>query len=338
MLRFCLAFALLLPSALIAAPHASKNAIEEKHPGSQALALQAADNDPARAARFMQVLNQGVYQQSIIDAITRPAEAKPWKDYRPIFITPERIQGGVAFWQTHADALARVQENYKVPAEYIVAIIGVETAYGKNSGKYKVLDALTTLGLYYPPRQPFFSGELKQLLKFTEQDRIQVDVQKSLGSYAGAMGLGQFMPSSYANYAVDGDADGRIDLFSNHADVFSSVANYFIGHGWEPGGPVMTRAQKTANARALNEPGIKPVFSVGQLAEWGYRSKLTLADERLASVLKLEGMRGFSEHLIFQNFYVITRYNRSPLYATAVHQLAQAIARDYKRTLAKNTR
>ena len=310
----------------------------EKHPGMSALALAAADGDKELARKYTALLEQGDYQQSIIDAITRPAEAKPWKLYRPIFMTKERINEGVKFWQTHAAQLTAVQARYEVPAEYIVAIIGVETFYGRNVGKYKVLDALTTLGLYYPPRQPFFSGELKQLLKFSEQTKYKIDPLAAVGSYAGAMGMGQFMPSSYANFAVDGDEDGKVDLWGSNSDVFASIANYFIGHGWEPGGPVLRTASLRSGARAIKEPGLLPVFPVSQLREWGYHlpiSKTQPADDRLASLVQLEGDSGPQTIMTFQNFYAITRYNRSPLYATAVHQLAQAIAKRYRKAAPK---
>lgn len=306
----------------------------EKHPGMDALALAAADGDKELAERFNTLLEKGVYQKSIIDAITRPAEAKPWKAYRPIFMTSERISEGVKFWQTHAALLTAVQARYEVPAEYIVAIIGVETFYGRNVGKYKVLDALTTLGLYYPPRQPFFSGELKQLLKFSEQTKYKVDPLSAVGSYAGAMGMGQFMPSSTANFAVDGDEDGQVDMWNSKADVFASIANYFIGHGWEPGGPVLRVASVQRNARAIKEPGLLPVFPVSQLRDWGYHLRSGVkpapADDRLASLVVLEAENGPQTMMVFQNFYTITRYNRSPLYATAVHQLAQAIGKQYR--------
>ncbi len=323
---------LLVATALPAALNAKA---AEKHPGMGALALAAADGDKELTGKYTALLEQGVYQQSIIDAITRPAEAKPWKLYRPIFMTKERIDEGVKFWQTHAAQLTAVQARYEVPAEYIVAIIGVETFYGRNVGKYKVLDALTTLGLYYPPRQPFFSGELKQLLKFSEQTKYKIDPLAAVGSYAGAMGMGQFMPSSYANFAVDGDEDGKVDLWGSNSDVFASIANYFIGHGWEPGGPVLRTVSLQPGARTIKEPGLLPVFTVSQLREWGYHlpatSKTLPADDRLASLVQLESENGPQTIMVFQNFYAITRYNRSPLYATALHQLAQAIAKQYRK-------
>lgn len=323
--------ALLIASAL---PTLTSAKTAEKHPGMGVLALDAAKGNKELAGRFNVLLAQGAYQQGIIDAMTRPAEAKPWKAYRPIFMTNERISGGVKFWQTHAELLTAVQARYEVPAEYIVAIIGVETNYGRNVGKYKVLDALITLGLYYPPRQPYFSGELKQLLKFSEQTKYRVDPLSAVGSYAGAMGMGQFMPTSMANFAVDGDDDGQVDMWNSKADVFASIANYFIGHGWEPGGPVLRTARVQQGARVIKAPGLLPVFPVSQLRDWGYKLsadiKPALADDRLASLVVLEGEKGPQTIMVFQNFYTITRYNRSPLYATAVHQLAQAIARQYR--------
>ncbi|MGH8051031.1 MAG: lytic murein transglycosylase B [Arenimonas sp.] len=268
-------------------------------------------------------LAQAQYRQSIIDAITRPAEAKPWKSYRPIFITEARIAGGRKFMAEHREELLRVQNRTGVPAEIIVAIIGVETSYGGNMGNYKVLDALYTLGFYYPKREAFFSSELAHLFELSRVEKF--DIQQLKGSYAGAMGWGQFMPSSYLNYAQDGDNDGRRNLFVNLDDVFSSVANYFVGYGWRKGEPVFVRASADSNAQAFVPETMEAKYSLAELAQKGYRPVET-APNLPATLLTLEGNEGTEHWIGFQNFYVITRYNRSPLYAMSVFQLAQAIA------------
>lgn len=268
-------------------------------------------------------LAQAQYRQSIIDAITRPAEAKPWKSYRPIFITDARINGGRKFMAEHREELQRVEDRTGVPAEIIVAIIGVETSYGGNMGSFKVLDALYTLGFYYPKREAFFSSELAHLFELSRVEKF--DIHQLKGSYAGAMGWGQFMPSSYLNYAQDGNGDGRRNLFNNLDDVFSSVANYFIGYGWRKGEPVFVRASMDSNAQEFRPETMEAKYSLAELAQKGYRPVETVPNLP-ATLLTLEGSEGTEHWIGFQNFYVITRYNRSPLYAMSVYQLAEAIA------------
>ena len=302
----------------------------EKHPGMRALVREAAQGDAKREASYLALMEKAVYQQSIIDAISRPAEGKAWKDYRPIFLTQARIDAGVQFWRQHAAEIRRAQKKYQVPASYIVAIIGVETFYGRNVGKYRVLDALTTLGLYYPPRQQFFAGELTQFLRFSEVDTIKLDPEKTLGSYAGAMGLGQFIPTSYLKFSADGDGDGLVDLWGSQADATASVARYFNLHGWSWGAPVVVRAQVSADAKAVADTGVLPQTTLAALAKLGYGSKLKLLGDTPASLLVFEGTDGPEHYISFQNFYVITRYNRSPLYALAVHQLSLELEQAYK--------
>lgn len=268
-------------------------------------------------------LAQAQYRQNIIDAITRPAEAKPWKNYRPIFITDARINGGRKFMAEHREELQRVQDRTGVPAEIIVAIIGVETSYGGNMGSFRVLDALYTLGFFYPKREAFFSSELAHLFQLGKVENFDITALK--GSYAGAMGYGQFMPSSYINYAKDGDNDGRRNLFNNLDDVFSSVANYFIGHGWRKDEPVFVRASMDATAMPFVPDNLEAKYSLAELAQKGYRPVGNVPDLP-ATLLTLEGAEGTEHWIGFKNFYVITRYNRSPLYAMSVFQLAQAIA------------
>lgn len=275
--------------------------------------------------RIRDMLAQAEYKQSIIDAITRPAEAvKPWRDYRTIFMTQARIDGGRAFYLENRDALDRVAAQTGVPAEYIVAIIGVETFYGRNTGNYRVLDALYTLAFDHPKRAPFFAGELAQLFALTAQEP-QLDLPTLKGSYAGAMGMGQFMPSSYRLWAKDGDLDGRRDLLTHKPDVFASVANYFVVHGWERDAPVVARATFDAQQAEFVPENLEPVHPLHALAARGYRPMAGEPVAAGATVVNLDGDSGREYWLGYRNYYVITRYNRSPMYALAVHQLAREI-------------
>ena len=264
-------------------------------------------------------------KQAILDAISRPAErVKPWKEYRPIFITDARIAQGVEFWNRHAETLARAEREYGVPAQVIVAIIGVETFFGRNTGNWRVIDALATLGFDYPPRADFFRKELREFLLLTREQ--QVDPLTLSGSYAGAMGLPQFMPSSFRAYAVDFDKDGRIDIWNNPVDAIGSVASYFQRHGWVAGDPVVTRAriEGTRFADGLTE-GLEPVKSVGDLRQLGWTPLDTVDDSYAVTAFRLEGAQGDEFWMGLPNFYVITRYNRSVMYAMAVHQLSAAL-------------
>jgi len=270
-------------------------------------------------------LAQAEYKQAIIDAISRPAEqVKPWRDYRPIFLTDARIDGGRAFYAENREALDRVAASSGVPAEDIVAIIGVETSYGKITGGYRVLDALYTLAFWHPKRAPFFAGELAQLFALVKEEP-QLDILALKGSYAGAMGMGQFMPSSYRNWAKDGDGDGRRDLLDHKPDVFASIANYFVVHGWQREGAVVARADRAAGAADFVPPELDPVYPLADLAARGYRPQPGQPVAEGATLLSLDGEMGREYWFGYRNFYVITRYNHSPMYAMAVHQLAQAI-------------
>ncbi len=272
-------------------------------------------------------LAQAEFKQGIVDAISRPAEAvRPWRDYRPIFLNDARIEGGRAFHAQHREALERVAAQSGVPAEYIVAIIGVETSYGKITGNHRALDALYTLAFGYPKRAPFFAGELAQLFALGKDERLDVATLK--GSYAGAMGWGQFMPSSYRLWAKDGDGDGRRDLINSIPDVFASIANYFVVHGWQRGGPVVARASRDAGADDFIPGNLDPVYPLAALAARGYRTQPGQPSADGATLLTLDGDAGKEYWLGYRNFYVITRYNRSPMYALSVHQLAQAIRGD----------
>ncbi|MDF3844295.1 lytic murein transglycosylase B [Pseudomonas citronellolis] len=266
-------------------------------------------------------------KQSILDAISRPAErVKPWKDYRPIFLTDARIKRGVEFWNQNAEALARAEKDYGVPAQYIVAIIGVETFFGRNTGNYRVMDALSTLAFDYPPRADFFRKELKQFLLLAREQ--QVDPLGLNGSYAGAMGLPQFMPSSFRAYAVDFDGDGHINIWTDPTDAIGSVASYFKQHGWQAGEPVVSQAELSMDsAQDAVTQGLEPQMSLGQLRAAGWRTHDVLRDDLKVTAIRFEGADGPEYWVGLPNFYVITRYNRSAMYAMAVHQLAGEIVR-----------
>ena len=264
-------------------------------------------------------------KQAILDAISRPAErVKPWSEYRPIFITDARISKGVDFWKQHEAALLKAEAEYGVPPEFIVAIIGVETFYGGNTGSWRVMDALSTLAFDYPPRAPFFRKELREFLMLTREE--QVDPLSLKGSYAGAMGLPQFMPSSFRAYAVDFDGDGHINIWTNPVDAIGSVASYFKRHGWQAGGQVASRASVEGNAfeQGLTQ-GLDPVKTVAQLQALGWRSQDQLAADLPVTAFRLDGAEGAEYWLGLPNFYVITRYNRSVMYAMAVNQLAELL-------------
>ena len=291
----------------------------------RALAAEIAKEGGPAESSVLATLATVKVQQSILDAMAKPAEAKPWKDYRPLFVTDKRIDDGVAFYRENRALLERIGKEYGVPPEIIVAIVGVETNYGRLNGKYRVIDALSTLAFHYPPRAAFFRGELKQLF-LLGGTHLAYPIDELKGSYAGAMGWGQFMPTSIAQWAKDEDGDGRIDLWNSLPDITASVANYFAAHGWESGQPVAVRAQPAADARDVPADGIEPKTPVQQMEAWGY-APLSHVDAGLAStLLSLDGERGPEYWLTFRNFYVITRYNKSPLYSMAVWQLAGQIA------------
>jgi membrane-bound lytic murein transglycosylase B len=277
------------------------------------------------------LFDQTKRRQDILDAISRPAEGKPWHEYRPIFLTRSRINGGVKFWKKHAAILSKAEKEYGVDASVIVAIIGVETRYGGNTGSYRVVDALSTLAFAYPPRSRFFRKELEEFLILSREE--QIELTKAEGSYAGAMGLGQFIPSSYRNYAVDMDKDGKRDLWGSMEDILGSVTNYFHRHGWQHEQAVTMPANvKQLPAQALLDEGLKPTRTAQDLSTLGITPTQQLAADTPVALLSLEQKKGPEYWLTMKNFYVITRYNRSPLYAMAVYQLSQEIRDEYLRS------
>ena len=269
-------------------------------------------------------LNRASRQDRILALMRKPAEGKDWSEYRPIFLTNKRIQAGVSFWNKHAKILQRASKEYGVPQEIIVAIIGVETFYGTRMGGFSVLDALTTLGFDYPPRGKFFKSELEQFLLLVQEESI--DPFEVLGSYAGAMGMGQFIPSSYRRFTVDFDGDGKRDLWKSPADGIGSVANYFKAHKWKTGEPVIQLADVQGKKYAkLKANGRKLRYSKAELKAAGITSRGTVSNDEKLVFLDLHGEAG-SEHWVgHHNFFVITEYNHSVKYALAVFQLGEAI-------------
>jgi membrane-bound lytic murein transglycosylase B len=276
-------------------------------------------------AALRQQFAQVQIQQPILDAMAMPAEAKPWFQYREIFMTEERIAGGVKFWQDNDAVLRAMQQEYGVPAEIVIAIIGVESKYGAHTGKYRVIDALATLGFARPARSDFFQKELENFLLLSRSE--QLDVLQPMGSYAGAMGLPQFMPSSYLSYAVDFDHDGKRDIWKNSADAIASVANYFVRNQWHSGQPIVfpVTASGQAYQQALHH-GVKPDTSVQALQALNIHTPPQLPASTPVKLLSFQQADSEDLWLGLHNFYVITRYNHSPLYALAVYQLSQAIA------------
>ena len=308
---------------------------------SRSDAMQLADDIAARRDLPADWVRAQLGEAKNLPVVTRlmtPAGktfVKNWTVYRSRFIDPVRIRAGVQFWHANRQALARAEQQFGVPAEIIVGIIGVETIYGRNMGNFRVMDALATLTLDFPQSHPraqartdYFRGELEQVL--VTANRTGSDPFALRGSYAGAMGLGQFMPTSWDKFAVDFDGDGRIDLFNSASDAIGSVANYFVGHGWKPGlpsvFPVDMRAQGE-NLATLLAPDINPTFTAAQMAERGVRVMGAEGYERPLALIELKnGNSGPTEYIAgTENFYAVTRYNWSAFYALSVIELGREV-------------
>lgn len=299
-------------------------ALDVTRPEVREFIKKMANHDHLRRATVEAILKDAKTQQSILDAISKPAERTvPWFEYRDRFLTDKRIQKGVAFAQEHAKSLDKLREQ-GAPVSEILGILGVETMYGALSGHYRVIDALATLSFDYPPRSNFFTGELEQYLLLANEQHLLV--KETMGSYAGAMGVPQFMPRSYRNFAVDGDGDGKIDLWNDADDVLFSVANYLDQYGWHTDEPVLAEATYTPKeAPAYSIGDITLDDTVASLRTKGVVFDTTLPDNAPAVLITLQGRDGPVYRVGFNNFYVITRYNRSPLYANAVFELGRAI-------------
>ena len=265
----------------------------------------------------------------IIQAMERPKEALPWYEYRKLFITDERIGQGVNFWRRHARELARAQREFGVPPEIVVAILGVETQYGKHRGTWPVLDALTTLAFQYPPRAAFFREELKQYLLLTRE--LKLDPVRLQGSYAGALGMPQFISSSWRRYAIDFDGDRRADLLDSITDIIGSVANFLRVHGWERDAPISDAAHLEGTLYLwIEKLGVKPSLPLGQFVRHGVSPLVHRDSELPAALILLEDEAGPQARIGYNNFYVITRYNRSSRYAMAVQELAEQLRNRYE--------
>jgi len=268
-------------------------------------------------------------KEDILKKISSPAESLPWYKYRKIFITEARINNGVKFWQENESALTVVEQLTGIPAEIIIAIIGVETSYGQKTGNYRVIDALSTLAFAYPPRSKFFLSELENFLLLCREEHL--NPLEPVGSYAGAMGMPQFMPSSFRAYAADFDNDNHRDIWHNKGDVIASVANYFVKHQWQAGQAIAIPVEATGeNYKTALTKGLKPDLRLAELESLNLKISRSLPLNTKVKLLAFElepfGQKPGEELWAgLDNFYVITRYNHSPLYAMAVYQLSQSI-------------
>jgi len=281
-----------------------------------------ADKHNYDRAMLTEWFRKAVKQEATIKSLDKPAESMSWHRYRKIFMTEKRTNKGVEFWQANRETLERAEATYGVPPEIITAIIGVETFYGQYKGKFPVFDTLTTIAFDYPKRGSFFKKELEQYLLLIREEKLDAYTLK--GSYAGALGKPQFISSSYRNFAVDFDGDGKRDLLNNTVDAIGSVANYFKAHNWKPGKPVTVTANYKSNKK-FAEYDMKPKYSISELSAQGVFPSQPVLSSALATPIQLEQADHMEYWMGLHNFYVITRYNHSNLYAMAVHQLSQSI-------------
>ena len=329
-------FTILLLAVLAASPAGAVELTGGDYQGREdvgAFVKRMADETDYTERELVELFSSVTRQEHLFAQLDRPAEKElDWYQYRPIFIKDRRIELGVEFWREHRELLTRVSEQSGVPPEIIVAIIGVETFYGIYKGKDPVFDSLVTLAFDYPRRAPFFTVELREFLLLVKEQGC--DARALRGSYAGAMGMPQFISSSYRAYAVDFDGDGQTDLFDSVADIAGSVANYFVRHGWQRGGRV-ARPLDIGDARSIStlQPGVKPEYKWGDLKRSGLSSQFEIGDETPVALVELKQRDGSEYWAGFQNFYVITRYNHSELYAMAVYQLSKLISHQYKKTV-----
>jgi membrane-bound lytic murein transglycosylase B len=295
-------------------------------PEIQSFIATAAQQPPLTRRSVTRILRRARPNPSVIDQITRPAEAVlPWWQYRANFLTEQRVTDGVRFWLAHREALEKTAAIAGVAPEYIVAILGCETSYGRITGRDRVLDSLATLGFDYPPRAEFFRGELLQFLLLANEAHLNPRTVK--GSYTGAMGAPQFMPSSYRRFGVAADSKPRIDLWTDWPDIFASVANLLTQNGWQSGGPVLADAQLAAGAALPVAPRMLDLTeTLDSLSALGVTTRSDLPGTTPAVLIAAEQASGPAFRVGFKNFYVISRYNRSARYAMAVIDLAQAIA------------
>jgi membrane-bound lytic murein transglycosylase B len=285
-----------------------------------------AERDGMSRHELRTLLRQAQPQQKILDLMNRPIEkVAPWWEYRERFLTSERITLGSQFWNDHKESLERIAATYQVPPEYLVAIIGVETFYGRQTGRFRVVDALATLAFDYPQRGAYFRAELEQFLLLARENKL--NPLTTLGSYAGAMGVPQFMPSAYRRFSVDADSDKKRDLWGDWGDIFASVANYLKEYGWVPGAPVLAEVRLDPDPTFQIEPhNLELTETIDGLATHGVRVDGDLPGSTPVVLISAEQHDGPAYRVGFKNFYVITRYNNSARYAMAVYDLAQAVA------------
>ena len=330
--RLCLSILTLLLVAPVSARHKAPQhpRFDLKRPEIAAFVRDVVARDQLKKRQVLALLRKAEPQPKIIEAMTRPAEkVTPWWEYHDHFLTEERISLGAQFYVEHRESLERIASARGIPPEYLVAIMGVETKYGRVIGHYRVLDALTTLAFDYPPRSDYFREELEQFLLLYGEEHI--DPLKVTGSYAGAMGVPQFMPSSYRLFAVDADGDNKRDLWNDWDDILASIANYFVEHGWEAGGPVLAETKLDPEPKFQIDPhNLELNETVESLNAQGVEVLGGPGGTTPVVLISAEQPDGPAYRVGFKNFYVITRYNRSARYAMAVHDLAQAIVQRVK--------
>lgn len=277
---------------------------------------------------LVKTFDKATLRPEVVEAMQRPAERLPWHRYRSFFINPAQIGNGVQFWDKYRDVLSRAELETGVPAEIIVAVIGIETRYGTTLGSHPVLDSLTTLTLQYERRREFFGEQLEQFLLLAHEESL--DPLSIRGSYAGAIGIPQFMPSSYREYAVDFSGDGRADLVNQTEDAIGSVANYLSRFKWRAGQPVSVEIDPASPPDSALTNKRQPNSTIGDLRALGIEFDVELDDGDKAGVIRLDGEDRTLYRVAFENFYVIMRYNPSVLYAMAVHELSSAVKREYR--------
>jgi len=315
-------------TALLAAPCSAQTYADRAD--VKAFATEMTERHGFRQGEIERVLGGARYLDSVLTLMTPgPATQRSWQAYRANFLNPQRVDAGVAFWRRYAAMLDRATRVYGVPPEIVVAIIGVETEYGRNTGSFRVLDALATLAFDYPRRGEFFRGELEQFLLLARESRA--DAGSFRGSYAGAIGIPQFMPGSIRRYAVDFDGDGRLDLRASAADAIGSVANFLAQHGWLAGAEIAVPAEVTGERyRLLVDGGVEAIYRAEELREADVAFDAGVDGDTPSVLIELESPDAPSEYLVgLQNFYVLTRYNRSIFYAAAVRELAAAVKAAY---------
>jgi membrane-bound lytic murein transglycosylase B len=324
--RYCLLAVLTCVTAGAQPAAASAGGFDLERPEIVAFVDDVVSRDGLSRKAVRKLLKEATPQPKIIEIMNRPIEkVAPWWEYREHFLTEERISEGVTFWLDHKNSLEQISAQYQVPPEYLVAILGVETKYGRITGHYRALDALATLAFDYPPREKFFRAELEQFLLLTRENKL--DPLSVTGSYAGALGVPQFMPSAYRRYSVDGNTDKQRDLWGDWDDILASVANYLHEYGWSAGGPVLAETRLEPDPNFQIEPrNLELNETLASLSARGVRVDVALEPETPVLLISAEQKDGPAYRVGFHNFAVITRYNHSARYAMAVYELAQAVA------------